>query len=44
LDATSLLTAWAERGVKQANRGGCRGREDSSGVKDEVMSFTFFVK
>jgi len=43
LDVTSVLPG--ERGeVGRPDRGGCSGRRIATGVKKEVMSFTFFVK
>jgi len=46
LDVTSLLTSSKERGLKQVRLVGVgeRGGRIAAGEKEEVMSFTFFVK
>jgi len=46
LDVTSLLTSSEERGAKQVRLTGVGvgGGRIAAGVKEEVMSFTFFVK
>jgi len=46
LDVTSLLTSSEERGLKQVRLVGVGegGGRKEAGVKEELMSFTFFVK
>jgi len=46
MDVTSLLTSSEARGVKQVGLTGVGvgGGRTAAGVKEEVMSFTFFLK